>query len=74
MIRNLSGGGVLYGDSVRCFVMREQFVGRDRRESLAFLLFMRRNDNIAKIRKPQTRLKRTQFALRFYRKDEGNCM
>ena len=34
MIRNLSGGGVLYGDSVRCFVMREQFVGRDRRESL----------------------------------------
>ena len=48
MIGNLSGLLRLwcfYGDSDRCFVMREQFVGRDRRESPAFLLFMRGNDN-----------------------------
>ena len=40
MIGNLSGLKAVvffYGDSVRCFVMREQFVGRDRRESLASL-------------------------------------
>ena len=29
-------------------------------------------DDISKIRKPQTRLKRTQFALRLHRKDEDN--
>ena len=33
-----------YGDWDRWFVMREQFVGRDRRESPAFLLFMNEID------------------------------
>ena len=45
MIVNLSGLKavyVFYGDSTgRCCVMREQFVGRDRRESPALLRFMR---------------------------------
>ena len=30
-------------------------------------------NDIVKIRKPQPRLKRTQFALRLKRKDEDNC-
>ena len=42
MIGNLSGleAVCFYGDSVRFFVMREQFVGRDFRESPVFFLFM----------------------------------
>ena len=39
----------LYGDSDRCFVMRKQFVGRDRRDSTAFLLFMTGNDKGGKL-------------------------
>ena len=47
MIGNLFGpmAVVFYGDTDRCVVMRVQFVGRDRRESPAFLLFMTGNDN-----------------------------
>ena len=30
-------------------------------------------NDIVKLRKAQTRLKRTQFALRLHRKDEDNC-
>ena len=46
-MRNLSGlkAVVFYDDSDRCFLMREQFVGRDLRESPASPLFMRGNDN-----------------------------
>ena len=49
-------------------------MGRDRRESPAFLLFMTgmTTNHIVKIRKPQTRLKRIQSALRLQRKDEDN--
>ena len=50
MIGELSGLKVVrvrvfLSDSDRCFVMREQFVERGRRESPAFLVFMRGNDN-----------------------------
>ena len=47
MIGELSGLKVVVflSDSDRYFVMREQFVERGRRESPAFLVFMRGNDN-----------------------------